>query len=421
MSRLKSPLLIVLVALVLRLGLLSYDRIYRDGPAGPPKPYGAEIGHIAGSLVDGHGFSSPYQDPTGPTAQQPPIYPFLLAGVFKLFGLYTATSSFVILSLNCLFSALTCLFLFLAGRRAFGKSVGALAAWAWVFWPSAVGISIDEVWNQSLAALLLSALVWATFYIEDSGSSLYWVLYGGLWGLAALTDPVILAALPFLVVWACYRRRRRGLSYSRFLATALALSTLVVLPWLVRNYLVFQKPVFIRDDFGLNLRMGNYRGASLTLLGPGPDGGGAEWEEYQKIGELAYMAEKRREAFAFIARHPGQYARLCLERFGEMWVWTGRYLPYGDRLPRPLWEAFYLSLPLFATVGLVAAFRERLPAALPLAFVLCLFPAVYVITHYSPPYRHPVEPEMMLLAAYALWRIANHLGIIRSSRGHLPA
>ena len=41
---------------------------------------------VAASLAAGHGFSSPYWIPTGPTALVPPVYPFLLTLVFRVFG-----------------------------------------------------------------------------------------------------------------------------------------------------------------------------------------------------------------------------------------------------------------------------------------------------------------------------------------------
>jgi hypothetical protein len=32
-----------------------------------------------------------------------------------------------------------------------------------------------------------------------------WIVFGGLWGLAALTSPALLSVLPFLAGWVIYR------------------------------------------------------------------------------------------------------------------------------------------------------------------------------------------------------------------------
>lgn len=409
LHKLKSPLLIVLVALFLRLGLLSYGQTYRISQAHDHWRFGAEIGRIARSISQGHGFSSPYWAPTGPTAQQPPVYPYLLAGSFKLFGVYTPGAGFAILSLNSLFSALICLFLLLAGREAFGETAGTLAAWAWAFWPSAALIPVIRVWHESLAAFLLAVLFWMTLRIKEPGSTRNYLIFGALWGLAALTNPVILSTLPFLLGWVYYRRRKRRLRWARPLALTLAAAAIVMLPWLVRNYVVFHKPVFVSDDLAMNLHLGNHAGATGAYTeGVQPAENVGEWKQYQRLGELAYMEAKRRQALSFITSHPGEYVWLCLQRFGELWIWTGSFRPFGSVFPSLIWQAFYFALPLLALAGLALAFRQRVAAAWPLTFILCAFLGTYVVIEYgSPRYRHPVEPEMVLLGTYAVvtaWR-----------------
>ena len=59
---------------------------YRTRPGNDNFEFGWEMGRVARSIALGHGFSSPYEGDTGPTAWEPPLYPYLMAGVFKLFG-----------------------------------------------------------------------------------------------------------------------------------------------------------------------------------------------------------------------------------------------------------------------------------------------------------------------------------------------
>ena len=103
--------LIVVVAFLMRMAIYSYlcYEAYRSGTAmAEGTHYGAEAGAIAANIVAGRGFSSPLQFlPTGPTATLVPIYPLLLACVFKLFGTYSTVSSLVIRAIDCAFSAAT--------------------------------------------------------------------------------------------------------------------------------------------------------------------------------------------------------------------------------------------------------------------------------------------------------------------------
>ena len=52
----------------------------------------------------GQGFSNPYGGNTGPSAWEPPLYPYLIGGVFKIFGIYTYASAWVLLSINSCFA-----------------------------------------------------------------------------------------------------------------------------------------------------------------------------------------------------------------------------------------------------------------------------------------------------------------------------
>ncbi|HWZ51940.1 MAG TPA: hypothetical protein VNW54_10800 [Granulicella sp.] len=53
--------------------------------AGGHVNFGWEMGWTARSVAEGQGYSSPFLPLSGPTAMMPPLYPWLLAGVFRLF------------------------------------------------------------------------------------------------------------------------------------------------------------------------------------------------------------------------------------------------------------------------------------------------------------------------------------------------
>lgn len=99
---------------------------------------GQEEAHVAASIAQGHGFGNPLYTRTGPTAWFAPIYPYILAGFFKAFGLYTTAACIAILCFDALVSALTCLPIFFFSRRAFGYGAALAAGWAWAFYPGAV-------------------------------------------------------------------------------------------------------------------------------------------------------------------------------------------------------------------------------------------------------------------------------------------
>src|ERR1700682_2876660 len=145
-----SPWAMILVALVVRLVVMAFAYTAQLDPSQDHWVFAWETGRVARSIATGHGFSSPYSEPTGPTALIPPVYTYLLAGVFKIFGVYTTASALVILTLNNLFSSLTCLPVFGIARKVFGLRVAAWAGWIWVVFPYSIVLSNVAIWETTL-------------------------------------------------------------------------------------------------------------------------------------------------------------------------------------------------------------------------------------------------------------------------------
>src|SRR5712664_358859 len=98
----KSVLWLVLLSFLLQVASIGITHQYRTRPAEDHFAFGWEMGRVARSIALGQGFSNPYGDNTGPTAWEPPLYPYLIGGEFKLFGIYSFASAWVLLSINSL-------------------------------------------------------------------------------------------------------------------------------------------------------------------------------------------------------------------------------------------------------------------------------------------------------------------------------
>jgi len=143
----KSSLIwMVLAALAIRLVVMVFLLPEQLDPSRDHWHFGYETGRIARSIVQGKGFSSPLFAETGPTAWMSPVYPYLVASVFKVFGIYTTASAVVLLSLNALTSALTCIPIFFIARRIFGERAAKWAGWGWVVFPYAVYFPVERIW-----------------------------------------------------------------------------------------------------------------------------------------------------------------------------------------------------------------------------------------------------------------------------------
>jgi 4-amino-4-deoxy-L-arabinose transferase-like glycosyltransferase len=395
-----------LIALALRLGLIAIGHTYRLRINDNNFSFGWEMGRIGQSLALGEGFSSPFNQPTGPTAWEPPLYPFLIAGVFKLFRVYSQASAFVLLAINSVFSALTCVPIFLIAKRCFSETVAVWSAWFWALAPFIAYWCTRWIWETSLAALLLTLIFWLALAMEDRDGWASWFAFGLLWGVAALTNTSLLGFLPASGLWVWYRRWKRGKNSLGAVVLASVVFFVCITPWLVRNYHTFGQFIFIRSNFGAELRIGNGPYADGTwqeYLHPTQDV--YEMRRYREMGELAYVAARQREALAFIRAHPSKFLALCGKRL--VYYWVGIPRAADSALLGAFRNSLYLASSVLALWGLGRALRRRKPGAgLFLLLILC-YPAIYYVVFPHPRYRHPIEPELAILIVYVFSEAEN--------------
>ncbi len=413
------------IAFLLRLGAIVLLHTYRFRSTEAHFEFGYEMGRIAQAIASGHGFSNPFQVPTGPTAWEPPLYAYLTAGIFKLFGIYSHGSAFALLTINSIFSALTCVPVYLIAKRTFGQKVALWSGWLWAVLPFVMYWSTRWVWETSLSALLLALIFLATLRLQYTRGWGWWPALGAIWGVAALNNPALLSFLPVSLLWLWVQRRRAGLASLLPMATTLACFALLLTPWALRNYHVFGKFILVRDNAGAELRMGNGPHADGTWMWYlHPTLNVLEMLNFQRLGEINYIAARRSEAFEFIAAHPGTFVQLSLKRF--VYYWAG--LPRSSAIPvlAPLKNSLFLASSVLAWWGALRAMRRRAPGATLFVLLLAVYPVIYYIVFPHPRYRHPIEPEMLILGVYLITqaesrtRQANFPGLQQRMGEHAP-
>jgi 4-amino-4-deoxy-L-arabinose transferase-like glycosyltransferase len=391
----------VVIGVSLRVAYILLAHTYRFKPYDHDFSFGWEMGRIGRAIANGRGFADPFDGQTGPTTWECPVYPYLIAGVFRLTGVYTHASAIILLGINSFFSALTCIPIFLIARRCFSEKVALWSAWLWAVLPSVMYWSTRWVWETSLAALLLALIFWLTLKMEDLDGATPWVGFGVLWGVAALTNASLLSFLPVSGLWAWYRRAKNGRTYLPGVLLASVFFIATIAPWLVRNYETFGQPMFIRSNFGAELRLGNGPGADGTWMSYNhPSQNIVEFHRYQQLGELGYVAARKREALDFIRADYARFAWLSFKRF--IYYWGG--LPRSSEIAwlAPFKDSIFLASSVLAFWGLGRALRKRQPGAWLFLWLLLCYPTIYYFVFPHPRYRHPIEPELGILIVYVI-------------------
>jgi 4-amino-4-deoxy-L-arabinose transferase-like glycosyltransferase len=406
----QSVWFIVLVAFALRVAVITIGHTYRITTRRDHFQFGWEMGRLARSIAEGRGCSSPTDLDSGPSAWTAPVYPYILAAVFEMFGIYTRMSAWVILTFNSVFAALTCWTLYRSGDRVFGPWVARGSAWTWAVFPYLIYWPVRVVWEVSLTTFLLSLALLLTISMADGARSRDWISFGMLWGLIALTNTAVLILLPFFLawlIWADKQNKTKLLVPLRPLggtAICLVILLLCVTPWTIRNYRVFGRFVFIRDNLPLELYEANNGVSSgLWTRGEHPGNDPQAMRRFQELGEIRFMDEKKRELNEFIREHPGELLRFTLERVWYFWVAPPQATIVAGY---DLWVARhveFLLAALFAFAGLVLTFLRKNRYRWLLAPFLFVYPLPYYLVNPFPKYKAPIEPVMLMLIVYVLW------------------
>ena len=395
--------------------MIGVFRQYRTRPQEDHFAFGWEMGRVARSIALGQGFSNPYGGNTGPTAWEPPLYPYLMAGVFKVCGIYTTASAWALLIINSVFAALTTVPVFLIAHRIFGARVARWSAWGWALNPYIWYWSIHWIWDTTFTPLILSIIFLIALELQDGRGFRGWLLFGSLWGVGALANPSMLAFLPFCGLWIWRQRFKGGLPSIAGVALSSAVFFLVLAPWLVRNYEVFGKFVFLRDDFGLQFRLGNNPMADGMLIATlQPNLNKLELEKFQSMGELAYSEECKRLAFLWIREHPGRFWIVSAKRF--FYYWNGVPKPSDSRAPWDFRTSLFLAWSVLAIWGACRAVRQKVRGAWLFAGLVLTYPTTYYFVFPHARYRHPIEPELVILVVYLLSEVGQEPPSLQTTR-----
>jgi 4-amino-4-deoxy-L-arabinose transferase-like glycosyltransferase len=390
-----------LVALLIRVTVTHF--LYREWL----DPFVLEhwaFGRIGRSLALGQGFGNPIAD-TGPSALLPPVYPYILAAIFKLFGVYTKSSIIVALVLNGVISSATCIPIYFLAKKSFGDRAAKWAGWGWALSPYGIYYGADWAWSTPLITLLLCCLFLWALNLEADGRLKIWLAFGALTGVSILTEPSILSVIPVLVLYTCYRRLRQNNPWLKQAIAAALAALIIIAPWTIRNFELFHKLIPVRSGLGLELYIGN-NGYDLSWVNRDlhPNHNAAEQSEYEHAGEIAYMNHKHEEGMDYIRDHPAWYAKMTIRRF--VYLWTGywslsrEYLAQEPLDPPNIFVC--TTLTILMLIGLFRTARQNPALAFRFAIAFVFYPTVYCLTHPETYYIRPLDPLINVLAMYAL-------------------
>src|SRR4051794_13563254 len=154
-----------------------------------------EHGEIAANLLAGRGFSIRFLGAEGPTSQQAPVYPFLVAACYAVGGVERPLALLILELGQSLLGGIMVLGVIRLARLAVGPRPG-------IAWPAGLIAALHPTLvyaatHVQVASLASTLLVWSLAWGQTtvrSGRGVHAGWTGALLGLLVLTDPILALA-----------------------------------------------------------------------------------------------------------------------------------------------------------------------------------------------------------------------------------
>ena len=219
----KYAVIIAAVAIAAALLMVLIFFHFQNLVANTGDPYG--YGKIAHEFVE-HGF-------TKLTRRAASLYPEFIAVVYRLGG-----GDHVVIFLQCLFHAATCVLVFRLGLRVYNARTGLLAGLFCAFHPMLLRY-VPDLHMESFLTLMCILTVWTTVRFHDRPTVANGIVVGVVGMCATLTKGVILPYLGvFGIVSGVLALKARSIQHVGAVVAMFIAMAVVLAPWTYRNYQV---------------------------------------------------------------------------------------------------------------------------------------------------------------------------------------
>lgn len=434
--------LVVLLAVVVRLGIFcalpSLFRFEQSGAVHGSDAYDQYARNLLQTGVYGRTAGVP-------DAVIPPLYSYVLAGIYGVFG----RSGFSVALSNILWDCLSITCLYAIAKRLFksGDHVGVLAGLFYALYPYLIFQNLTLI-DTPFFMTLLHAFVLLVIMLRDRarmdrGTLFIALLAGMVLGLSMLTRALLPLLALLVALWFLFRLSFWQTLF-RLLPVALV-GVLVMLPWIIRNYNLYQTLVPTALNFGDNFYQGNSE-YTIPYFRAGYD---VQWVPPPPLTTTdVFSVQASRDRFdaglKYLREHPEQIPDLLWTKFLVHWSIdiaprknpvngtvprldyhgnaisetdsqgnlqlgdlppgdpVGEYsTPLFDQIGRPIHMLYWGGLLLLGLVGVALTWWQWRDISL-LWFVQISMMIMYIIFHPSTRYRVPTDPLLFLFSAFTL-------------------
>jgi hypothetical protein len=393
---------------------------------------------LAQRLLDGYGFTFdklwwPYTQPGEPTAHWSFLYTLYLAGVYGLVGYHPLVARLI---QAVLVGALMPWLVYRLGSRHFGRQVGlvasgVMACYAYFIYYAATLMTenfyiIGILWTLDIAGQLGQADNPSPAVVRRG------LLLGLALGVTVLLRQVFLLFIPVLFLWLLWRsyrdqttsadaspfadstsrdrslaidlRNKPAVRMLGILLMAILILLVAIVPWTIRNYLVFDRFVLLNTNAGFAFYWSNHPIHGQNYPANLPD-----WDSYIRLipPELLSLDEAEldqallKRGLGFVRDDPRRYLMLSITRIDDYFrFWPSSESGLISNVSRVL--SFGLLWPLMA-YGLISHIRRSfLSETLILYLFVMFYTAIHLLSWALVRYRLPIDAVLIIFAGATL-------------------
>jgi 4-amino-4-deoxy-L-arabinose transferase-like glycosyltransferase len=376
----------------------------------------------AAGLANGHGYTGLTFEPT---AGWPPVFPFLVSLLYRVFGERLSLG----LALNVFLATATVILIYLIAERVFGRREARVAAGLFAILPGPLFMTGLFLSETTFIFMLVAFLALVVFLPDRAWKP---VVLGVALGLAALTrgEGFLMLAIPLAAWWGHMDTR----TWLRRAGVVIVVMGLTVVPWTIRNAIELDAFVPVSNNANSTLASAHSPNANGTEVKTPPS-----WTPIPSRGESENARGLRRHAIDWAVGHPLKEVGLIPRRLVMLNQGSGGSIGgWLNAGPRYQWQLGTSSILVFTALGdafgyflafvtltslIVIGVRGLWhvhPAMQGVLAYLALCLVNYGVVYYGAwRYRIPMEPFMVLLATPLLVRVWERRGALRDALARL--
>ncbi|OGS23046.1 MAG: hypothetical protein A2252_07970 [Elusimicrobia bacterium RIFOXYA2_FULL_39_19] len=350
-----------------------------------------------------------------------PGYPYLLALLYAFFGV----KLHIIVIIQFIIGSISVILIYFIAKNIFDDQVAIISGiiaslyGVFIFYE---GLLLTASWINFFNLLAILFILKAT---EKESKSLY-LFSGILIGISSLFRPNILLFLPLLLIWLFFYSKK----YIKLFFFILLGTLLILLPVIIRNYVVLKEPVISSVSSGINFYIGNGEGSDgsdeiIHKIGPLYSTPKYMWSFFKSEAEnslhkpnISYYEMDnywKVKTFNYVKNNPLIYLKLIIKKillFLNFQEIPNNY-PYhifkiNSSILKHCFDSKYITpLALLSLIGFFNYYKTIKLNLLRTYFFIYLFTAIIIFV--LSEYRLAIVPILIIFTSYSIICISKYI------------